>query len=239
MGLSICYELRLPGNTSEVRVTEIVEQLRDRSRALDLDHTSPIYRLSLAELQIDRTPSWTSLDFFFYVVASVTLGLRDNDASYGDQAVEQTAAIGFAAHPGRDCEAASFGFVRPLLRHAPANSENPTDWNKWIWYACCKTQYASTVSSEHLIRCHLAIIELLEEASRLGVDVTVHDETGYWETRSTEHLVAEVEKMNRVVAAFGGALHDAVSPEKSVAGSIFEHPEFERLETKGRRDHFS
>ena len=36
--------------------------------------------------------------------------------------------------------------------------------------------------------------------------------------------------MNRIMAHFAGALHDAISPEHSVQAAIFEHPDFEHLE---------
>ena len=35
----------------------------------------------------------------------------------------------------------------------------------WHWHYCCKTQYASVVSDEHLLRCHLMLIDLLDSAS--------------------------------------------------------------------------
>jgi len=43
-------------------------------------------------------------------------------------------------------------------------------------------------------------------------------------------LLAEMRKMNGIVARLGGALHDAIGTKHSVQGAIFEHPEFERLE---------
>ena len=89
---------------------------------------------------------------------------------------------------------------------------------------------------EHLIHCHTTLVALLEEAIRLGFDVTVRDETHYWETRDTARLLAEVREMNRVVARIAGALHDAVGDKAHTAGAIFEHPEFEELETRGRSE---
>ena len=61
--------------------------------------------------------------------------------------------------------------------------------------------------------------------SRLtGGDLSLdHD---HWERWSVPWL------LNRVVARFAGALHDTVSPHHRAEGAIFEHPDFERLETE-------
>jgi hypothetical protein len=88
------------------------------------------------------------------------------------------------------------------------------------------------VSDEHLIHCHTTLVALLEEAIRLGFDVTVRDETHYWETRDTNVLLAEVAEMNRIVARIAGAMHDAVGDGGRMEGAIFKHREFEVLETK-------
>jgi hypothetical protein len=96
-------------------------------------------------------------------------------------------------------------------------------------YTCCKTQYASTVSDEHLIRCHLALVSLLEEATRLGLQATVRDETHYWKARDTKRLVEEVHQMNRIVARIAGRLGDALPPGLVLGGGITGHPRFEDL----------
>jgi hypothetical protein len=57
------------------------------------------------------------------------------------------------------------------------------------------------------------------------------DEGQYWETRSTERLLAEVRHSNRIMARLAGALHDA-NPELELEAPIFRDPDFERLETE-------
>jgi len=139
--------------------------------------------------------------------------------------------VGFAVHPGRYCEGATFG-----LAWVPPEDEDGNRLHNepyvWHWHAGCKTQYASVVSDEYLIHCHKTLVALLEEAIRLGFDVTVRDETHYWETRDTNVLLAEVREMNRIVARIAGALHDVVGERARAEGAIFEHPEFEVLETR-------
>lgn len=181
----------------------------------------------------ERPPGWTSLEWFFRVWASVALQTRDGKSVYSSAQRQRLGALGFALRPGRGSEAATFGFVRPLLTGPAPDSEVPEHCSDWFWAACCKTQYASIVSDAHLIRCHLLLVDLLEECARIGIRVAVRDETGYWETRSKEHLINEVGKMNRIVAAFAGRFHDAMPPGLRAEGAIFEHPEFERFESDG------
>jgi hypothetical protein len=137
--------------------------------------------------------------------------------------------------PGDRCEAATFGlaWVPPTDEDANRLHDEPYIWH---WHTVCKTQYASVVSDEHLIRCHTSLVALLDHAPTLGFDVTVRDETHYWETRDTNRLLAEVGEMNRIVARVAGALHDAIGEQAYVGGAIFEHREFEELETRDRDD---
>lgn len=155
---------------------------------------------------------------------------RDDAADTIDEP-DRLAAAAFLMHPGRESESALFGLVRPSLCNSTGVADRTGDASNWFWHYCCKTQYASIVSDDHLVRCHLAVVATLEEAQRLGFGVTVRDETHYWETRSTDRLVSEVRNMNRLVARVAGALHDA-APDLHAEAAIFEHPDFERLETE-------
>jgi hypothetical protein len=60
-----------------------------------------------------------------------------------------------------------------------------------------------------------------------GINVTVWDEGQYWETRDQSVLLAELDKMNRLVAGVAGRFYDSTL---SVEAPIFEHRNFERLE---------
>ena len=42
--------------------------------------------------------------------------------------------------------------------------------------------------------------------------------------------------MNRIVARIAGAMHDAAGEGVRTEGAIFDHPEFERLESERRGD---
>jgi hypothetical protein len=134
---------------------------------------------------------------------------------------DECSAIGFVVAPGQRCEPAPIGFLK---RRDPE-----ADREEWFWYTSCKTQYASVVSEKHLITCHSALVSVLDRAIEIGVDVVVRDETGYWESRETSVLVESVREMNRIVAAFAGAMRDAL-PSMRVGGAIFQHPRFEWVE---------
>jgi hypothetical protein len=231
MGLHICFELRLPHTTSDGEALRLLEQLRAYAGTLDLDHVSDMCRLHghdlLAECEDDKfSVAWT-----IRVRARGTREERDGSTQTIEEP-DRVAAAGFLVNPGRGCESAIFGLVRPFLTAPDARAERAEEASNWFWHSCCKTQYASAVSDEHLVRCHLAVVRILEEAARLGIGITVRDETGYWTTRSTDQLIAEVRNMNRIVARFAGAFHDKLSSSLSLQSPVFEHPDFERLESE-------
>ena len=136
-------------------------------------------------------------------------------------------AIGFAVSPGRGSEPAALGLARFAWEDGPS---------RWSWWCCCKTQYASAIGDDHLIQCHTSVIALLDAAKRIGFECDVRDETGYFESRDSADLLRRVAEMNRIVARFAGAFSDAFGEAggdtKRVKGAIFEHPDFERLETR-------
>lgn len=242
MGLHLCYELSLPGDVPEVDVARLVAALRERALALPFDRVSESVRLTeeaLAGPSPLRGLAYTRLEDVAHVSATLVrahlwrrrLGVSDED-EYTKVDVPPgvpTVARGFAVAPGRGCEPAAFGVARIAGgRHEPS---------RWWWHRCCKTQYASVLGDDHLIRCHGSLVELLDAAAALGFDIEVRDETGYWESRDTRQLAEAVAEMNRVVARFAGkltdAMRDAGGDGKQVKGAIFEHPDFERLEGQG------
>lgn len=229
MGLHLCYELALARETAATVVAERIRLLHEAATRLSFAKVSSLVRTTDGEPLGDVNLFDCSLEDFFRLWARIRLdpGTRNTDK----RADRLPDAVGFAVHPGRYCEAATFG-----LAWVPPEDE---DGNRlhgepyvWHWHSLCKTQYALVVSDEHLIHCHTTLVALLEEAIRLGFDVTVRDETHYWETRDTNVLLAEVREMNRIVARIAGALHDAVGERAQTEGAIFSHPEFEVLETK-------
>ena len=232
MGLHICYDLSLPGSTTDDSALALLERLRAYALTLDVEVVTELLEISGRELSPKAVrPEGLTLQRLLYVIAN---GAREERDGVADEIADgdRLAAAAFLFHPGDRSESAMFGVVRPLLTERPVGAERPDEWRQWVWHYCCKTQYASVISDEHLVRCHLSVVHMLEEAQRIGFTVTVRDETFYWDTRSTDRLLVEVHNMNRVVARFAGTMHDALSPGGKVDGAIFAHPDFERLESE-------
>jgi len=240
MGLHLCYDLALPPGATDSDAATLVSSLRERAVALPFDHVSNVVRLTqdvLAGSWPVRGLAYARLEDVAHLGAVFAreemyrrrLGFP-NDEEYTLVDVPPdvpTAAHAFAVAPGRGCEPASFGVARLTDGDAPA---------PWGWHCCCKTQYASALGDDHLLRCHGSLVAILDAAGALGFEVTVRDETGYWGSRDPRQLTAAVAEMNRLVARFAGAVTDAVrdagGDSRGVRGAIFDHPDFERLETE-------
>jgi len=229
MGLHLCYELGVPRETSMDQVVERVGQLYQVATTLSFDRLGPLVRTTAGDTLGEPSEADSSLANWFRFSAMCRLDPRDTVTGARTQVLPD--AAGFVVQPGDYCEAATFG-----LAWVPPEDEDGDRIRGvpyvWHWHAVCKTQYASNLGDEHLIRCHTSLVALLDRAPDLGFDVTVRDETHYWETRDTNVLLAEVREMNRIVAHIAGAFHDAAGGQARVEGAIFKHPEFEELETR-------
>jgi hypothetical protein len=218
MGLHLNYELRLPATTQVSKVDLLLARLRDHATSLPVARVSKLFgsRPVAADWQDTEDP----LEGAFRLWSSIIAEPFENDTPRLIGDVET--ARGFSINPGRGSEIATVGFMK--------RADESGSVQEWFWYCGCKTQYASVISDNHLVVCHTSLINLLDRAIGLGIDVVVSDETRYWETRDEAQLIAEVQAMNRVVAAFAGKLSDAIEPKHAVVAPIFEHPRFERLE---------
>ena len=221
MGLSLCYRLILPGHTS-------VDDVRAKLTALKEFATTAGFEkvLGPSEYTAEELAERNDRDFV-RIVASTLCG--DPPDFYGTKPGE-SCALAFAVAPGDECEPATFGFIAPGSRIEAISPDDDLHPGDWFWSACCKTQYASLISDDHLIRCHVGLVRVLEHASSLGIRVAVEDETGYWKHRSTDTLVNVVRDMNRLIARLAGEMDRRLGEEHRVDAPIFGHPEFEHLE---------
>jgi hypothetical protein len=138
-------------------------------------------------------------------------------------------------------ESAAFGLAR---YPATASSEefnlidHPTGLTNWRWRVFCKTQYASLEKEggfANFFAIHDGICQVLDEAKRLGIESEVLDESNYFEHRDKTKLEAEINKWNRMIAGFTGALKDAYRDRPdAVQSPITQTPEYERLEAQGQ-----
>lgn len=242
MGLHLCYELSLPGETSSADVAAHVAQLHARALTLPFEGVSSIVNRHDDDPEMGERPRGFTYRELEDVVASGARGVRDGlyrraigidpeDPRF-IRAPDGTLidVIAFAVAPGRGSEPATFGFARLVNLDGP-----PMDW--W-WHECCKTQYASIVSDDHLVRCHTSLVTLLDAARDIGIQLEVRDQAGYWDSRDPRQLVEAVREMNQIIARIAGKFTDALRDSDAgrqgftTGGAIFDHPDFERLETE-------
>ncbi len=132
----------------------------------------------------------------------------------------------FHATPGDGSESVMIGLCRFEGREG------------WWLESFCKTQYAARRGWEHFLKCHCAVLDLIEAAERFGVSVEVEDEGGFWESGSFGVLRKNLAEYEECIAAFGGALKDAAAAVgQTIEAPIFDHPQFEHLEAKGLAAH--
>jgi hypothetical protein len=217
VGLSIHYELSLPGSTPREAVERIVEQLRRFAATL------PIERVTDEIISCDGDCPWGA------IFLPSKGGRRGKTRRL--EALEPECAVFFSVFPGAGSESAYVGFAR----HRP----NPVTRGRWFGQWACKTQYASSPAHggvDHFVRCHLALVAILDEAKRLKLGVKVNDEGGYWRGRRLPRLLAMLEKYDQIIARVAGRLKDALAKEGvSMAAPITERPDFERLEAGGKQ----
>ncbi len=220
MGLTIHYQLRLPGTVGKAAAEHLVRAVHRRSAAL-------VRRRKLAEItpmQEADLDSFRSCQFVSEKRDGTTVG-HDVPADCGWM---------FSVWPGPDCESARFG-----LCHYPATIKVGrrtlrTGCGGWGYASFCKTQYASLHGGEHFMKCHRAVIDLVLLWEKAGATVKINDEGDYWPDRNEAKLLGEVGLMNRMVAALGGALKDAGDEGgPTVESPIFQHGQFEHLEARG------
>jgi hypothetical protein len=160
----------------------------------------------------------------------------------------------FTTYPGDGSEEANFGLMRypseiilgadDLYDFSVAEPLKEltikTGYKGWSWGSFCKTQYASNYGLAHFAECHIAVCAMLDNIymnDRLNIEVS--DEGEFWEKRDVQALINEVGDWNRMIGAFAGAMLDMTSLSEfngvKLEAPILNHPDFEVLETEGRK----
>ena len=247
MGLTIHWSLR--SNTrSPKKARELVAQLRGRALDLPFEQVGDIVELSGSECDYEsREPDdphrWLLIQAGQYIDRPARGG---GTHSYS---VAPTHVIAFEAIPGPGCEAANFGLCRyPMLIEVEEEERfvrgegfvRPkrrlrTGLTGWQWSSFCKTQYASNPDcggAQNFLRCHLAVIKVLDHAKSLGVLDEVSDEGDFWEKRDVRELTQEVGQWNQMIATFAGRVKDWYDGDVEAAITAF--PDFEHLEARGQ-----
>ncbi len=240
MGLTIHYSLK--SNTrSPKKARELVAHLRGRALDLPFAQVEDIVELTGGACDFDQCGRddphrWLLIQAGQYVDRPAPGG---GTYSYN---VAPTHMIAFETFPGDGCEPANFG----LCRYPPHIEVTDSDWphrkrklrtrlSGWRWGSFCKTQYASNRDCggvENFLRCHLAVVRMLDHAKSLGILEDVSDEGDFWENRDVRALARQVGHWNEMIASLAGELKDLLGDQ--VDSEITKFPDFEHLEAAGR-----
>ena len=85
---------------------------------------------------------------------------------------------------------------------------------------------------ENFLRCHLAVVKMLDHANSLGILADVDDEGDFWTNRDMKSLAQEAGQWNVSMAGFVGQLKDLFGDD--FESPITEFTNFEHLEAKDR-----
>ena len=219
MGLTIHYSLK-SGTRGPTKARELVAQLRSRALDLPFEEVGEIIELSgsacdFNQLDQNHPHRWLLIQAGQYVDDPKHQGY-----SYG---VTPTNVIAFSTWPGQGCEQANFGLCR---YPAAIQADDPIcTWQRrtirtkltgWSWGSFCKTQYASEPECggvPHFLRCHLAVVKMLDHAKAIGILEGVSDEGGFWERRDVKALARNVGEWNAMLDALTGQLRQWFGPD--------------------------
>jgi len=231
MGLTIHYKLK-----SDVKSTDeargLVEKLRECALKLPFE-VGDIVEFK-GEEECDFNSKTNSDEYRWLKIQSQ----RHIDIERHRSArVTPSHIIAFSTQPGEGCEQANFGLCLYPESIEINGKKLPTGFGTgFYWGSFCKTQYASDPACggvKNFLKCHLAVISLLDYAKSLGILGSASDESHYWEKRDLAALVNEIGEWNEFIAAFSGALKDALgesNKDVKLESAISKNQEFERLE---------
>ncbi|MBI5818296.1 MAG: hypothetical protein HZA88_04850 [Verrucomicrobia bacterium] len=239
MGLTIHYSLRAKG--TEAKARKLITALHQAAHDLPFKEIGDIVDLSGEacdfNLRDRKDPlHWLLCQALGSVHLKDTHTMPDGVMGSSSVSVVPTHIIAFTAWPGDGCEESNIG-----LCHYPSEIVHPrfgtlkTKLSGWQWSSFCKTQYASNPDCggvANFLRCHLAVIALLDKAKEVGCLEEVSDEGKFWDNRIVEALVKEIGSWNQMLAALGGKLKDMVGD--GIVSAIHEFPNFEQLEAAGQ-----
>jgi hypothetical protein len=229
MGLTIHYTLRADVGSPE-RARAVVERLRQAAFDVAMTQVGEIAEVSGAGCDF-RTADQDGRLRWLLVQARRLISIGE---TY--HLVTPIHVLAFPAWPGEECEVANFGLARYPGTIETADGTLSTGLGGWSWASFCKTQYASNPDAggvANFVRCHLAVIRLLDQAKAMGILESVKDEGGFWERRDVKALVETVGQWNQQIAGLVGQYKDAVGGV--ISAPITEYPNFEHLEAEGRK----
>lgn len=239
MGLTIHYKLRTK-TRSELQARSLVGKLRERALDLPLESVGEIVELEHDACNFECCSPEDPNRWLLIQAAGFVEEPGGNDCQTHYR-VPPLHVIAFSSWPGEGCEEANFGLCRypptmtlPSVRQPQRVRTIRTGLAGWRWASFCKTQYASNPDCggiKNFLRCHLAVIALLDQARKLEILSEVSDESGFWENRDLQALTQTVGAWNELIAGWAGQLKDQFGPE--FVSEINHFPNFEHLEARG------
>ena len=229
MGLTIHYSLQ-SDTSSPNKARKLIEQLRQKALDLPFKEVGEIVDVACSEADFDKLDRddpnrWLLIQAGQYV--------QRGERHYR---ISPERVIAFSAWPGEGSEEANMGLaVYPKTMEVDGKRVR-TNLGQWSWSSFCKTQYASNPEYggvEHFLRCHLAVVKLLDHAKTLGLLIEVKDEGDFWEKRDVQALAKEVGDWNTMLAGWAGRFKDAFG--EGIVSEIANFPNFEHLEAKGEQ----
>ena len=172
MGLTIHYRLESKAK-SQSEAQKQVEQLRQKALDLPFKEVDEIVDLEGDELNLEIVPKD---DPNRWLLIQAEQYLEREGRHYR---IPPTRLIAFSTFPGNGCEAANFGLAQYPKTIEIEGNKVRTNFGGWLWSSFCKTQYASNPECggvEHFLRCHLAVVRLLDQAEKIGILKEVSDE---------------------------------------------------------------
>jgi hypothetical protein len=246
MGLTIHYSLHSRVRSPR-KASELIARLRGRALDLPFDKVGDVIELTGPACNFETADHESPHRWLLIQAGQYVDRAAKNGGTYSYNVVP-THVIAFETQPGDGCEPANFGlcrypavieieeeeqyvrgqgFVRPKRRLR-------TKLGGWFWSSFCKTQYASNSAVggvPNFLKCHLAVVRLLDHAKELGILQGVTDEGDYWEKRDVKALAQELGSWNELVAAAFGKLKDQFGD--GLVAPITDFPDFEMLEARG------
>jgi hypothetical protein len=180
MGLTIHY--RLEARTrSDRKARKVVDQLRQKALDLPSKEVGEVVNVSggaaeFEKLDRDNPHRWLLTQAEGYVMQGAN-----------HFRVKPRRVIALSALPGEGSEEANLGLavypgfieVQDGSWWPPSRKRVRTGLPRWSWSSFCKTQFASNPQyggDENFLRCHLAVVKLLDHAAELGILSEIHDE---------------------------------------------------------------
>jgi len=186
MGLTIHYELRarVRGPRS---ARDLVDRLRASAAALPFALVGAVLHADAAAITASGPD-----DPRHWLFSQAARWVWRNGEGFR---IVPSRLFAFSTSPGAGCEEANFGLGRYPATIDVDGRRRRTGLGGWFWASYCKTQYAALLEVggvANFLKCHLAVVDLLDAAKAIGLAVEVVDEGDYWEQRDPLALAGRV-----------------------------------------------